>query len=112
MVPVDTALRITLSLSTFTSMRRWPSMRRDRIDDDALAAVVEREALRLDSRHDYFSASLTLSLRVLLRACLIALTAACAATAAPAAAARRAGRSCRRWPRCRTARRLIVVRWS
>ncbi len=26
-VPVDTALRMTLPLSTLTSMRRWPSMR-------------------------------------------------------------------------------------
>ena len=59
---------------------------RDRIDDDALTAVVEREALGLDGRHDYFSTSLTLSLLLLLRACLIAVTAACAATAAPAAA--------------------------
>ena len=61
---------------------------RDRIDDDALAAVVEREALRLIGGHDYSSTSLTLSLRLLLRACLIALIAACAATAAPATAAR------------------------
>jgi hypothetical protein len=57
---------------------------RDGIDDDALAAVVEREALCLIGSHDYSSTSLTLSLRLLLAACLMALTAACAATATPA----------------------------
>ncbi len=56
----------------------------DGVDDDALAAVVERETLGLDGCHDHFSTSDNWSLRFLLRACLIALTAAWAATAAPA----------------------------
>ncbi len=84
----------------------------DRVDDDALAAVVELEALGLDDGHDHFSTSDSLSLRVLLRACLIALTAACAATAAPATATavrpmRSAVPSMPSPPGA-----LIVVRWS
>ena len=85
---------------------------RDRVDDDALAAVVEREALGLDGRHVHFSTSLTLSLRPLLRACLIALTAACAAMAAPATprAVRPIRSAVPSTPGMPGAR--IVVRWS
>jgi hypothetical protein len=45
MVPVDTALRMMFSSSTFTSHPMMAFDPRDRIDDDALAFGVEREAV-------------------------------------------------------------------
>jgi hypothetical protein len=87
----------------------------DGIDDDALAAVVEREALGLNGRHGYFSTvSLSLSLRVVLRACLTADRAAWAAMPTPAAASAVTPNcvAVPSIPRFARPGARIVVRWS
>jgi hypothetical protein len=80
MVPVETALRITLFESRFTSTRMWPSMRVTGSTTTRLPELSTCKSLGFVCAHVSLPHS---SLPGLLRDCLMALTAACATTAAP-----------------------------
>jgi hypothetical protein len=101
MVPVETALRMTLFLVDVHLAAHVAFDPGDRVDDDALAAVVEIETVGgLDDHGLRLLAGG--GLRLDLCADLSALTAAWSATPPPTTPAA-AMPTCRHWPRRRTA---------